>query len=127
MTKPFFTLLAAVVLLPAALCAQVPGQRTHRTPVRTANYNQAERFSAKKVGQMVYSTSVRPNWFAGSDRFWYSWKTSEGTRWYLVDPVRGTKEELFDNQKLARQLTEIIRDPFDDRHLPLLLLLVHPC
>ncbi len=33
--------------------------------------------------------------------------------------MRGTKEELFDNQKLARQLTEIIRDPFDDRHLPL--------
>lgn len=117
--KKILLIVAAVVLLPAALCAQVPGQRTRRTPVRTANYNQAARFSAKKVGQMVYSTSVRPNWFAGSDRFWYSWKTSEGTRWYLVDPVRGTKEELFDNQKLARQLTEIIRDPFDDRHLPL--------
>ena len=51
--KKILLIVAAVVLLPAALCAQVPGQRTHRTPVRTANYNQAERFSAKKVGQMV--------------------------------------------------------------------------
>ena len=119
MTKRFFILLAAVVLLPAALCAQVPGQRDRQTHVRTANYNQAARFSAKNVGQMVYSTSIRPNWFAGSDRFWYSWKTSEGTRWYLVDPVRGTREELFDNARLARELTEIVRDPFDERHLPI--------
>ena len=119
MTKRFFFILAAVALLPAALCAQVPGQRARQTHVRTANYNQAARFSAKNVGQMVYSTSVRPNWFAGSDRFWYSWKTSEGTRWYLVDPVRGTREELFDNARLARELTEIVRDPFDERHLPI--------
>ncbi len=65
--KKILLIVAAVVLLPAALCAQVPGQRTHRTPVRTANYNQAERFSAKKVGQMVYSTSIRPNWFLRGD------------------------------------------------------------
>lgn len=54
--KKILLIVAAVALLPAALKAQAPGTRPHRSFVRTANYNQAARFSAKKVGQMVYST-----------------------------------------------------------------------
>ena len=43
-----------------------------QTPVTKANYDLAERFSAKKVNQMVFSTEVRPNWFKNSDKFWYT-------------------------------------------------------
>ena len=35
------------------------------------NYALADRFSAKKVNAMVYSTAIRPNWFKNSDKFWY--------------------------------------------------------
>ena len=89
--------------------------------VTRANYEQAARFTTKKIGQMVHSTRIRPNWFEKSDRFWYSWKTSEGTRYYIVDPATGSKKEIFDMDRLARQITEITRDPYDARHLPLRL------
>ena len=32
------------------------------------NYALADQFSAKKVGNMVFSTSIRPNWFKNSDK-----------------------------------------------------------
>lgn len=83
-----------------------------------ANYALAERFSAKKVGQMVFSTRVSPNWFKESGNFWYEWKTSEGSRYYIVDPARGSKKEVFDMEKLAMQITEHVKYPFDAQHIP---------
>ena len=84
-----------------------------------ANYEQAARFSSKKMSQMVFSTQMRPNWFQNGDKFWYSWRTSEGTRYYIVDAATGTKKEIFDMAKLARQITEITLDPYDAQHLPM--------
>ena len=105
-----------ILALALALAALAAGAQEK---VTVANYAQAERFSTKKVGQMVYSTSVRPHWFKGDDRFWYSYKTSAGTRYWLVDPAKGTKKELFDLPRLAMQISEIVRDPFDAQHLPM--------
>ena len=102
---------AAVLVLSLGASAQ--------EKVTEANYAQAARFSQKRISQMVYSTRIRPNWFSGSDRFWYSWKSSEGTKYYIVDPVKGSKEEIWDMDKLARELTEIVRDPFEARHIPM--------
>lgn len=113
--KKFLALAAAVVCSAATLSAQADADKY----VHKANYDLASRFSAKKVGQMVYSTRVTPNWFAESDRFWYSYKTAAGTKYYVVDPVKGTKSELFDMERLAMQLTEIVKDPYDAQHIPL--------
>jgi dipeptidyl-peptidase-4 len=87
--------------------------------VHTANYDLAERFSAKKVSQMVFSTQIHPNWFRNSDKFWYEWKTSDGTRYYIMDPASGSKSEIFDMERLAMQLTQIVRDPYDAQHIPM--------
>ena len=59
--------LAALLL---ALSASAQPALRMDNKVRKANYDLAERFSQKKTGQMVYSTRIRPNWFAGSDKFW---------------------------------------------------------
>ena len=80
-----------------------------REYVRTPNYALAERFSAKRIGQMVFSTEVRPEWFKDGKRFLYSWKTSEGTQYYIADPVLGKVTPAFDREKLAMRLTEIHR------------------
>ena len=105
-----------------ALCFSAAWAQSPKTQkVTRANYQQAARFSQKKVGKMVYSTRIRPNWFRDSDRFWYSWRTSEGTKYYIVDPAKGRKEEIFDLEALARQVTEVTRDPYDAAHLPLYL------
>ncbi len=116
--KKILTLIALALTLSAA--AQKP-QKPQK--VTKANYELASRFSQKRVGQLVYSTRITPNWFADGDRFWYSWKTADGTKYYLVDPATGKKSEIFDMDKLAMQITEITRDPYDAQHLPLSLTL----
>ena len=83
------------------------------------NYALADRFSAKKIGNMVQSTSIQPNWFKNSDKFWYSWKDSQGTKYYIVDPVAKTRTEAFDMERLAMEISAIVKDPFDAQHLPL--------
>lgn len=105
--KKKFVLACAVLLLCATSFAQ------------KANYALAERFSAKKVNQMVFSTQITPNWFRDSDKFWYSWRTPQGTRYYIVDPVKGTRTEVFDMDRLAMQVTEFVRYPFEAKHLPI--------
>jgi dipeptidyl-peptidase 4 len=85
----------------------------------TANYRLAARWAPYKMQQLVYSTSVNPRWIQGSERFWYEWKTSDGTTYYIVDPVRGTREPLFDNERIAAEITRITRDPYDRQNLPI--------
>ena len=120
--KKILPILALVALtLSAAAQPRNNGQRPASNKVTKANYELASRFSAKRVGQLVYSTRITPHWFANSDRFWYSWKDANGTKYYLVDPATGKKSELFDMDKLAMQITEITRDPYDAQHLPLQL------
>jgi dipeptidyl-peptidase 4 len=86
-------------------------------PVTRANYNLAARFSPKKLDRMIFSTSVDPHWLKNSDRFWYVYETPNGKNWWLVDPTRADKRLLFDNAKLAAQLTTIVKDPMDAQHL----------
>ncbi len=83
------------------------------------DYEAAARFSQKAIARMVFSTTVTPNWFRDSDKFWYSYKTPAGTRYYIVDPATGSKTEAIDMEKLAMEVTSIVRDPFDAQHLPL--------
>ena len=104
------------LIIALAVCSFANAQQT---PVTKANYDLAERFSAKKVGQMVFSTDVRPNWFKNSDKFWYTYKTTNGTEYYIVDPVAGTKKKAWDMGKLAAQISSITKDPFDAQHLPI--------
>ncbi len=84
-----------------------------------ANYPLAARFSSKKLEKMVFSTSVDPHWLKKSDRFWYVFETTDGKSWYIVDPVKGEKKQMFDNAKLAAEITKIVKDPFDAQHLPI--------
>ena len=114
--KKILTLFVFLLTLTAA--AQQQPQRAPRK-VTKANYGLAARFSQKRVRQMVYTTRVTPHWFANDDRFWYGYKTAQGTKYYLVDPASGRKTEIFDMDRLAMQVTEITRDPYDAQHLPL--------
>ena len=107
--KKKFVLACAAALLCAFGFAQT----------QKANYALAERFSAKRVNQMVFSTQISPNWFRDSDKFWYSWRTPQGTHYYIVDPVKGTKTEVFDMERLAMQITEAVRYPFEAKHIPI--------
>lgn len=114
--------MAALTLLASGIKAQTREDKMVKTP----NYALAERFSAKRVGQMVFSTTVKPEWFRNGNRFLYTWKTSEGTNYYIAEPATGTVKPVFDMEKLAMQITEIVKDPFEARHLPIRNLRIDP-
>jgi len=84
-----------------------------------ANYDLAARFSPKKLDKMIFSLSVDPHWLKQSNKFWYTYETSEGKQWMIVDPLKNEKKAMFDKDQLAASLTRIIKDPFDAQHLPI--------
>jgi len=82
------------------------------------NYALEERFLPDQVSKLVFDLAVTPHWFSESDRFWYSYQTTEGTRYYLVDPVKKSKTPLWDNAKVAAALSTLTNFPYDAQHLP---------
>lgn len=104
-------LLSAVLLLfSVAVLAQ-------NTPVTEANYQLAARYSPSQVRNMVFSTRVDPHWLKESNRFWYTYRTPEGIFYKLVDPRSKSKSFLFDNDKMAADMTRLTGDPYDGKHL----------
>ena len=108
------SILIAVLVLVSAFSAH-----SQNAPQKKANYALASKFSPKRLEKMLFTTSVDPHWLKKTKRFWYMYETSSGKNWYIVDPVKGTKERMFDNDRLAAALTRHIKDPFDAQHLGL--------
>ena len=106
------------MLLPVILCGMMFSATISVAQERLPEYSQAEKFTESKLKNMLFSTMVDPHWFQNGNSFWYEYKTSEGKFWYVVTPSQKKKELLFDRDKLAAELTEIVQDPFEARHLP---------
>ena len=102
-----------------SICLSVIFNIAEAQPVKhnKANYALAAKFSPKKLDKMLFSTAVDPHWLKNTNRFWYVYETPSGKKWHIVDPVKGTKLQLFDNDKLAAALTKAVKDPFDAQHL----------
>ena len=104
-----------IALMAAACLSAATAEAQERLP----EYLQAEKFTQDKLNTMLFSTTVDPHWFQKGNCFWYEYKTSDGTQWYVVDPSKKTRTPLFDRDDLASQLTETVRDPYDAQHLPI--------
>ena len=107
---------AAAAFLVLALAA-IPG-RAAGPETRKANYDLASRWTPAKVGKLVFDTAVMPHWLSTGDRFWYTYQTRDGRRFYIVDAPRKSKAPLFDHAKMAATLTAMIGQPYDAQHLP---------
>ena len=88
-------------------------------PVYTPNYALEARFLPANMNHLVFDLSVTPHWFTLSDKFWYSYRTSDGTHYYIVDPVKKSKSPLWDNAKVAAALSLLTNFPYDAQHLPI--------
>src|SRR5687768_10061992 len=115
----FLILFALATAVPMAQQSPALASSTSATRAVTPNYELASRWASAKVGKMVFSTSVTPQWLEHSDRFWYEFETPAGKRWWMVDPVKRARLPLWDNAKMAAQLTTILRTPYDAQHLPI--------
>ena len=115
--------LAAVFILACLplLCVPIPGaaQSSGARPDAVADFDLAARWAPYKIREMVHSTTVSPRWIKDTETFWYEWENADGTFFYLVNPERGTRNQLFDNDVMAAELTRITRDPWDGQHLPI--------
>jgi dipeptidyl-peptidase 4 len=89
----------------------------HESARVTPNWELSERWSPAKIGKLLFDTGITPHWFDQSDRFWYSYQTTDGTRYWIMDPVKKSKTPLFDNAKVATQLTLLTGLPYDAQHL----------
>jgi dipeptidyl aminopeptidase/acylaminoacyl peptidase len=83
------------------------------------NYTQARKFAGNTAEQLLFTHTIEPNYFFKGTKFWYEYKTSNGTNWFVVEPESGRKIQLFDKEELAAEITSITKDPFDSKHLPI--------
>ncbi len=95
------------------------GTATSPVPVTTPNYALEARFLPASVNQLVFDLSVTPHWFTLSDKFWYSYRTTDGTKYCVVDPLKKSKTLLWDNAKVAATLSTLTNFPYDAQHLPI--------
>jgi dipeptidyl-peptidase-4 len=110
------------LLVFVCVLASIPASAQNHSDIdvhRTANYELASRWAPYRINDLIHSTSVNPQWIEGGESFWYSYETSDGTHYWKVDPVRGTKTAIFDNDRMAAELTRIVKDPFDGQNLPI--------
>jgi dipeptidyl-peptidase 4 len=131
MRLSWMAVLAASTMFVAGLRAQSPGlagiAEAHAgspadsaaAPSPSPNYALEERFLPDAVNKLVFDLAVTPHWFTLSDRFWYSYKTTEGTRYYIVDPAKKSKTLLWDNAKVAAALSTLTNFPYDAQNLPI--------
>jgi len=107
-------LLVTLLLLMAAFTGY-----SQPTLATKANYQAAARLSPKKLEKLIFTTQVDAHWLKRSARFWYMYETTEGKKWYVVDPAKGEKKQLFDNDRLAAAISRVVKDPFEAKHLGL--------
>ncbi len=107
------------LLLALALLAPAGTVRAQTAEGGVANYDLAARFAPYKLRDLIHSTMVNPRWIEGSQKFWYDWEDTTGKSYYIVDPSSGSKRPVFDNDRIAAELTRITRDPYDGQHLPI--------
>ena len=109
-----FILLLSIMLSTTIALSQDASE--NNTPI--PNYKQAAKYAPTNLAKLVHSTSVNPHWLKNGNRFWYQYKTTEGSNYYIVDADKRTRTVLFDNTKMAKWLTEITKDPYDAQNLP---------
>ena len=105
------SLIAALVFFVTPLAAQEPRQ------LSAEDYARAERFLPQSTIPLVTGFGVRPTWLEDG-RFWYRTTAPEGSRFYMVNPARGSREVAFDHARLAAALAEASGTRMDGNRLP---------
>src|SRR5262249_3739800 len=97
--------LSTVILaVPTRAQVQEPNQRSQRQG---------------QSGAKVYKAQVTPHWFANNARFWYRNDLRGGCKEFIVvDAERGTREPVFDHQKLAAALSKAAGKEYRASALP---------
>jgi dipeptidyl-peptidase-4 len=102
----------------ASLVALAAVPLTAQDHTNKANWELADKFAPTALRSRVYTNSVNPHWLGQSDSLCYDWKDHNGSTFYLVVPATKTKKPLFDQVKLASQLSDLSHRAHDPQNLP---------
>ncbi len=97
----------ALLIISASINAQVT----------VADYHRADSL-ADKFRDKTWYGNVRPTWAGETNVFTYENQTPSGTVYMIVDPVKKTKKEAFNTEKLAREMSEISDTLIEAGNLP---------
>jgi len=100
-----------------AFAATIPGSAQSRATVTADDYARAEKFMNYNTTPLVFNGPVRATWLNG-DRFWYRNTGPNGTEFFLVDAVKGTKAPAFNPAAIAAALTTAMGKPITVARLP---------
>ncbi|HXG89178.1 MAG TPA: DPP IV N-terminal domain-containing protein [Vicinamibacterales bacterium] len=109
----------SALTLAFALAGALPLLAQSGAPARVTadDYARAERFMGYNTNPLVFRATVRPNWLSG-DRFWYRNTIPGGAEFILVDPLRASRELLFDHARLATTLSTAAGGTYTAAALP---------
>ncbi|MEA1887989.1 MAG: DPP IV N-terminal domain-containing protein [Bacteroidota bacterium] len=102
------TVSAGLLLISATIIAQVT----------VADYRRADSLAEKFRGKTWYG-SVRPSWAGETNVFTYENQTPTGTEYIMVNPVKKSKKEAFNTEKLAKEMSELSDSTIDPNNLPI--------
>src|SRR5262245_7787964 len=103
----------AVLLVAVAASAATAQSAAYR-----ANWGLADKFSAANLRPIIYTSSITPRWLGQSDSLCYYWKDHSGSAFYIAVPTLKTKRPLFDQEKMAAQLSGLSHHAYDPNSLP---------
>src|SRR5262245_55939670 len=83
------------------------GSAAAQDRVVKANWELSNKFSAANLRSKVFTSAVNPRWLGQSDSLCYNWKDHTGSTFFLVVPTTKLKKSLFDQVKLAAQLSDL--------------------
>jgi dipeptidyl-peptidase 4 len=110
--RPFCA--AAFLALSRPTTAQSPATAT--TPA--VRYDRAEQLLTWNSTRLVTGDEVQPQWLKDGSRFWYRNKIRQGAEFVVVDPIRASRELLFDNARLAAAISVAADTSIDPTKLP---------
>jgi len=100
------------------LCLLIPLPAFGQLEFTEDDYGRAEQLLSRSVSAKVYHRTLTPNWLEG-DRFWYRHTAPEQVQYMFVDPDAGEQRPLFNHDRLAGALAELLNEDFTATRLSL--------
>ena len=117
MTDRFFPFFAATLFLIVSISLSLPGLLQGQDTQTDSDYERAEQMLSWNLSDKIFNSSVSPNW-VGDHHFWYRVTTRRGMEYVLIDASSQTKNEAFNHERLASEMsriTDLALDPWDLR------------
>lgn len=87
--------------------------------VSKKDYQRADKFIYQNVGDLVFRMNVNPHWADDAPIFWYRVHSRKGQEYFIVNADQRNKKTFFNQQKLAKNLSDVLGEKIDPYDLPL--------